>query len=314
MGTANCQSTGKRCACRRPAGRNVLRAEAFRRPRPSRHRYRPQGAEQQPRVRAADTPRRTSLSRGAHRKGRMAECCTVTLASGPDQDVDRPADYLLSSRILHRHDHADAGRLRVSERPSVQRERGANQDGFGTVTDVMPVVHTTGAPGGNRGGGGLSTSGARCDAYGERERALCKKSTDGASCPSLTSQSPTWCSKVRSANFGGPRRKPQEGSAHRAAVDWRLCSAPITSGLQPHRLRRCMLSNEQGTDAATSMWVITSCGSVVCSHRLGITAHSPKHQDVNEYLIETNTMASFFRSRTASGTLSSSASDKAKAA
>jgi hypothetical protein len=206
------------------------------------------------------------------------------------------------------------GRLRVSERPSVQRERGANEHGFGTVTDVMPVVHTTGAPGGNRGGGGLSTSGARCDAYGERERALCNKSTDGASCPSLTSQSPTWCSKVRSANFGGPRRKPQEGSAHRAAVDWRLCSAPITSGLQPHRLRRCMLSNEQGTDAATSMWVITSCGSVVCSHRLGIAAHSPKHQDVNEYLIETNTMASFFRSRTASGTLSSSASDKVKAA
>lgn len=86
----------------------------------------------------------------------MAECCTVTLASGPDQDVDRPADYLLSSRILHRHDHADAGRLRFSERPSVHRERGANQDGFGTVTDVMPVVHTTGAPGGHRGGGGLS--------------------------------------------------------------------------------------------------------------------------------------------------------------
>jgi hypothetical protein len=70
---------------------------------------------------------------------------------GPDEDVDRPADYLLSSRILHRHDHADAGRLRVSERPSVQRERGANEHGFCTVTDVMPVVHTTGAPRGNRG-------------------------------------------------------------------------------------------------------------------------------------------------------------------
>ena len=179
--------------------------------------------------------------------GRMLHCHSRV---GPDEDVDRPADYLLSSRNLHQRDHADAGRLRVSERPFVQRERGANEHGFSTVTDAMPVVHTTGTPGGNRGGGGLSTSGARCDAYGERERALCNKSTDGASCPSLTSQSPTWCSKVRSANFGGPRREPQEGSAHRAAVDWRLCSAPITSGLQPHRPPRCMLSNEQGTDAA----------------------------------------------------------------
>ena len=204
MGTANCQSTGKRCACRRPAGRNVLRAEAFRRPRPSRHRYRPQGAEQQPRVRAADTPRRTSLSRGAHRKGRMAECCTVTLASGPDQDVDRPADYLLSSRILHRHDHADAGRLRFSERPSVHRERGANQDGFGTVTDVMPVVHTTGAPGGHRGGGGLSTSGARCDAYGERERALCSSRLTGLVARHQRGKARPGAAKSEPRTLGGP--------------------------------------------------------------------------------------------------------------
>ena len=169
---------------------------------------------------------------------------------GPDEDVDRPADYLLSSRILHRHDHADAGRLRVSERPFVQRERGANEHGFGTVTDVMPVVHTTGTPGGNRGGGGLSTSGARCDAYGERERALCNKSTDGASCPSLTSQSPTWCSKSPNRELWGTRREPQEGK--RPSSSRRLATLLGTnqSGLQPHRLPRCMLSNEQGTDAA----------------------------------------------------------------